>query len=240
MPISASKPGADPVARRETLFCAGAESLLHEFINAGGTPDRAVALFEMSALMIAGAGDTIGAAGHSTYANPAMDQIPAAPMSDGPGQLGSASKANPPLPEPSAIHSDAVGHANHAAKAIAVLPTAATETGRGHMFHADKANLPVPRPVSPLHLAAMGKVRQHAARTVLDSFRVRDGRAIGDVPWSSLDRLIADGGHEIALLRLLRDRGIPPNRNTPIRDLVSVREMEQLVQRAAEVSGADV
>ncbi|MBT1154321.1 hypothetical protein J1C56_01815 [Aminobacter anthyllidis] len=110
--------------------------------------------------------------------------------------------------------------------------------GAGHSFRANKAILPAPRPVSASYLKAAKSGAKQIALTVLDSFRVRDGRAIGDVPWSSLDRLISEGGREIAVLKMIRNKGVPPDHNSPIRLYVGVQELERIIQKAAELTDA--
>jgi hypothetical protein len=118
--------------------------------------------------------------------------------------------------------------------------TSRTHDRAGPQSLADKAQAAMPRPVSHIYLTAARKGAQHIALTVLDSFKVRDGRAIGDLPWSGLNRLIGMNTREASVLRMVRDNigGMPADPNTPLRDLIEAEELERIIQKAAELQDA--
>jgi len=154
------------------------------------------------------------------------------------GRSAYADRANGGLPSSPSPERSA-GRATISDKVMPVVPVAALPRDRaGPLIAAEKATLTVPRPVSPAYITAAKEGAKVLAITVLDSFKVRDGRPIGDVPWSSLDHLISAGGREVAVLKLVRNRGVPTDRNMPIRLLVGVQEMERIVQKAAEMVDA--
>ncbi len=184
-----------------------------------------------------------------------------------PGQSACADKAKLPSPAPLQSESEEAGHSSTADKATADAPifseTQAT-TGRpdraekasvhepvvapqgerpGHSSIADKATLAAPAPLSPSpgYLRAALRAAPSVARSVLDSFKVRDGRPIGDVPWSGIDRLIAANSREAHLLALIRQHinGTPADPNTPLRELIDADMLARLIQKAAELSDAD-
>jgi hypothetical protein len=97
---------------------------------------------------------------------------------------------------------------------------------------------PSPRPQSVSDIRAAGAVARHIARTVLDSFRVRDGRPIGDLRWDELERLRADNAMEASVLRQLLRHGNPASPGSLVRDTVSPETLERMIQRGAEVADA--
>lgn len=85
--------------------------------------------------------------------------------------------------------------------------------------------------------AASARVAKHLTITVFDTFRIRDGRGIGDVRYGELERLRASNAMEASLVRQLQRHGNPPH-DTKMRDFVKVEELQRMVQRAAEVADA--
>lgn len=205
-----------------------------KFHNNGGDYDTALAMLD--------AAYGKGSEGQVTRAGNGQPVTAPASLTndDGKGRPTRADEACHQLPAPSSTERAAQGHIEVAGKVTpTMLTSGATErNGAGQSAIADKAIPLAPRPVSPAYVEAAKKGAKIMAITVLDSFKVRDGRPIGDVPFSSIDRLIAEGGHEMMVLKLIRARGVPPDRNTPIRLLIGVQEMERIIQKAAEVADA--
>ena len=74
------------------------------------------------------------------------------------------------------------------------------------------------------------------AKSALDSFKIRDGRSIGDVKWCEIGRLIGMNTREAAVLRLIGKRyANVQNENAPIRDLIDSKTLERFIQEAAHV-----
>ena len=72
---------------------------------------------------------------------------------------------------------------------------------------------------------------------MLDSHRLSNGVAIGDVRWGSLHRMRSASARDAALLRLLINLG-NADPNAKVRDIVTTEVMERLIQKAAEMSDA--
>lgn len=109
--------------------------------------------------------------------------------------------------------------------------------------HDDCANARQPKPIvtpkSPTasQVAAMVKVAKESAITVLDSFKVRDGRAIGDVRVGELERLRSANAMEASVVRQIQRLGVF-NHDARVRDVVKPQELQRIIQRAAEVADA--
>ena len=188
------------------------------------------------------AGPTLPLGGHVKSAIQASEVVPPQRQSpsEGAGQLTDAAKAAPTMPAASEPHA-AAGQPLAADKAITSLPAVAPQgDGEGQFVVAIKAKQEVPRPVSPSYLAAARRAGPKLFTTALDSVKVRDGRAIGDVPWSGIERLIGANSREAHLLRLVRDAigGTPADPNTPIRELIDADSFARLHQKAAEHADA--
>lgn len=83
-------------------------------------------------------------------------------------------------------------------------------------------------------IAAAIAINQKIARTVLDSYRVRDGRSIGDVKWHEVERLRRDAGQEAAIFRQIQRQVNSAADDAKVRDLISADDLARFVQRAAE------
>lgn len=87
---------------------------------------------------------------------------------------------------------------------------------------------PAAPPVAYLDAARGGSRR--LANSLLDSFKVRDGRSIGDVRWNELERLANKSRIEAEVLNRLRKRGVPLDPTAKVRDLVTDEELTDIVQ----------
>jgi hypothetical protein len=75
------------------------------------------------------------------------------------------------------------------------------------------------------------KVAQKAAETVLDSFKIRDGRAIGDVSWGELERLHAANTKEANVIRALLNHA-QADSSAYVRDVVRASDLERMIKNA--------
>lgn len=190
---------------RETRFGIA----LAEFLNNGGTIQRAHELVDMAAEKMGGGGQQRG-----------------------------AGKADPAVPAAPRTNDAAKGLAGVAEKAARTVPAASPErNGAGHASLADKAGPSTPRPVSPAYIAAAKAGAEKIARTVLDSFKVRDGRSIGDVLVGELESLRAANAMEASVLRQIQRLGYADTR-MPVRAIVDPDTLARMIQRAAEVADA--
>ena len=76
------------------------------------------------------------------------------------------------------------------------------------------------------------------AKSVFDSFKIRDGRAIGDLTFGEIDRIRTTNVREAAVLRQVQKHCSYAESGAKVRDLVKREDMERFVQRAAEVADA--
>jgi len=86
--------------------------------------------------------------------------------------------------------------------------------------------------------AAAGKAALAAAVTIMDTTRVRDGRAIGDVAMGELPRLIGANRTEAALLELVRTRYANASPFARVREVIKVDDLQRMKQQAAEIADA--
>lgn len=86
--------------------------------------------------------------------------------------------------------------------------------------------------------AAMLRTRTRIAVTVLDSFRVRDGRPIGDVTFGELAALRGANLMEASLCRLIERHIANPAPDTKIRDAINADTLQRMIQKSAEIADA--
>ena len=118
-------------------------------------------------------------------------------------------------------------------------PAVPHSTAEGHEMAArQRATSIAPsagRDPTQVQIAAAKSVALHTARTVFDSFRVRDGRSIGDVRWHEIERLRATNAQEASsVLWQLQRHCVPANQDAKVREVVKAAELERMIQRAAE------
>ena len=114
----------------------------------------------------------------------------------------------------------------------------APQDGKGFAKDADKATQHPPSPVSRTYVEAMKANATVVAKSVFDSFKIRDGRAIGDLTFGEIDRIRTTNVREAAVLRQVQKHCAYAESGAKVRDLVKREDMERFVQRAAEVADA--
>lgn len=132
------------------------------------------------------------------------------------------------------------GHAKFAASHEGnALPRQPQASGAGRVSDAARPVTPCPpaREPSQAQRNAARRVAQTMAVTVLDTHRIRDGRAIGDVRFGELDRIRSSNTREAALLRLIQ-RHAQADDNMRVRDVVKAKDMQIMIQKAAEIADA--
>lgn len=85
-------------------------------------------------------------------------------------------------------------------------------------------------------LAEVIAMRAVVKPSVFESIKLRDGRSIGELRWSEIDRFIGANKREAALLKLVRDWAVPADPNARVSEIVSSAELERMVQKAAEIT----
>jgi hypothetical protein len=75
------------------------------------------------------------------------------------------------------------------------------------------------------------------AVTILDTFRVRDGRPIGDVRFGEVERLRAANAIEASIFAQIKEFANAPHA-AKIRDIIKPSQFQRIHQRAAEAADA--
>jgi hypothetical protein len=86
-------------------------------------------------------------------------------------------------------------------------------------------------------LEAAKKAHEAAARSVLDTFTIRDGRAIGDVRYGELERLVVTNAVEAAVLNQIRMH-VVADASAYVRDLIGAKRLAEMIE-AAKTEVAD-
>ena len=217
----------------EVEFDAGFELLLAKFLNNGGTIEASLLRVEAicerrSAGLLAGADEAcptlpaasppLGSEGHESVAGDVhLDGADASQPNDG-----------------------AVGHDGFAGKALVSAPAASSpeRNGAGHGSSAKQASEIVPRPVPPSYVETMKARAEATAKSVLDSFRLRDGRAIGDIIFGEIEMLRFENAREASVLRQVQRHAGNATANQTVREVIRPADLERMIQRAAEVADA--
>lgn len=85
--------------------------------------------------------------------------------------------------------------------------------------------------------AAAANVRNVVSITVLDTFKIRDGRAIGDVRFGEVERLRAASAMEAAIFERIQQHAVA-NSDAKIRDVITPKQFQRIQQLASEDADA--
>lgn len=107
-----------------------------------------------------------------------------------------------------------------------------------HASDGQKSALPPSREPSPQQRRAAADVRNVVSLTVLDTFKIRDGRAIGDVRFGEIKRLRTANAAEASIFQQIEERYAHAEHDSKLRDLLTVKIFQRMQQRAAEVADA--
>lgn len=94
----------------------------------------------------------------------------------------------------------------------------------------------VSRQPTPADRRAARKAAEAAAVTIMDTTRVRDGRAIGDIAMGELGTLIGANRYEAALLDLVRQHYRNASPFARVREIIKLKDLERMKQKAAEIA----
>lgn len=97
---------------------------------------------------------------------------------------------------------------------------------------------PSARPQSLGSIRGAAVAAKAIARTVLDSYKVRDGRCIGDVRMVEVERMRASNAMEASILRQIQRSGVPHTPDMLVREVIKPEQLDRFIQRAAEVADA--
>lgn len=204
------------------------------FRNNGGSFERAVALLQAAYGM-----------GNEGQCRRAQSQRAVADVSrhhdDGIGHSVGADEARYKHPISSSPNPIATGQAQRSAKDSEAVPVGdgTKLNGAGQSNRAVKAVMHLPRPVQPpVPPSAYREAAKLAAASVLDSYKLRNGRAIGDLTLGELEPLRAANNREAAVIRQVQKLAGNATMNQLVRDVIRVADLERAIQRAAEVADA--
>lgn len=101
----------------------------------------------------------------------------------------------------------------------------------------------LPKRVAPpktveAYVQAAKHVQKMVAMTVLDSFKVRDGRAIGDITFGELEGLRSENAREASIIRQIQRHAANVTADAKVRDIIKASDLERMIQRGAEVADA--
>lgn len=217
------------VVPRDVIF----ERAIALYLNNGGTIQEAKAILDRVAERMGGEGHRpCSREGHKALSNAVQ------PNDGDEGHRACFEKNISRVPSSPSQNSSA-GQMLSAVEALPHVPAAATKRdGAGQSGIVDQTSLIVPRPVSTGYIRAAKVASIEVARTVLDSYKVRDGRAIGDVSYGELRQLAKQNKMEAALCDMIEKHGVPPSQTTKIRLFISAERLERMIQKAAEVADA--
>jgi hypothetical protein len=108
--------------------------------------------------------------------------------------------------------------------------------GGGQAFVASQRSS-APAEPSPAQRRAAASVAKVVAITVLDTFKVRDGRSIGDVRHGELGRMASTNLREAKVFTQIMEFASAPS-DAKVRDIISAKELQRMIQKAAEYTDA--
>lgn len=203
------------------------------YLNNGGTVESARRIIDDIAGEMGGEGQSgFSDVGQVAVSNAALQN------DDGGDRFMSAEVANTPV-FPSSSPNSSAGQGLNSDKDTVRFPDAATQRDRAGQCHLSaKASALAPSPVSPSYIGAARKASVQVARSILDSYKVRDGRSIGDVTFGELDKMRRDGLMDASLFMQLQRHAANATPNQKVRDIVNADTLNRMVQKAAEVAEA--
>jgi hypothetical protein len=186
-----------------------------------------------------GSSRTDGEAGHSgCVAHAGHAPSPSTPL-PGEGQRNPDAHAGHAQPRQS-VEGEG-GQSVHEPLFLDASPPSPNDSSGGHdgvdTLRGDAPAAVAPKELPASAIAARGASAKVIAVTVLDTFRLSNGVAIGDVYWGSLHRLRNASARDAALLRQLINLGVADPQKK-VRDIVSVEQMQLMIQKAAELADA--
>lgn len=92
------------------------------------------------------------------------------------------------------------------------------------------------RPASQSKIDAMKRAADAIAVTIMDTHRMRNGRAIGDLQMHELTSLRAENVAEAALIRMIQNHSANADPFAKVREVVKVEDLQRFLQKAAEVA----
>lgn len=137
-------------------------------------------------------------------------------------------------------HDDDVGHTACAPLRQRTLAPSSSPipSGGGQRCSAYRPALdaaPARKPNPPRGLSAIASVQPTMARSILDTFKLRDGRVLGDVQWCELPLIAAENDRESRVLRAIHGYARNVDPSARVRDVVKPAFVENAIKTAEVV-----
>lgn len=234
--------GDEEIARRAAeLLTITARDMRGQTLRSGDQLPRAV---DGRRPLAPASQPTVDAAAQRGHAPRALEALPpaSAPAGEAGGQEGIAAKAVIAALPASPSDAAAAGQTSAANRAIrSVLAAAAPHhvgPGQPRIAHAASEFVPAPvvsrKPNPPRGLAAMAAAQAPLVRSVMDTFRLADGRPVGDVCWGEINGLIVANGREGRVLRAIRMHIAEAPGDALVRDIVRASVIEAALAEVPE------
>jgi hypothetical protein len=228
--------------------------------EAGGKPDKALSRFKDDVLSEPGLLDALAlgylrdiAQDMKGLTGGAIEQLPKGQRWNAPtrqtnereeGQRNVAEKANASVPSSRSPVAGEGAESLLSKDQMRSAPSSAQDrarTGQTSFAVTATGSMPPAREPSRSQLDGIIAARKSAAirvLTVFDSYKVRDGRSIGEVTFGEVGAMRAANMREAFLFGLIRNHVGYAETSASIRDLVNAETLERFVQKAAEMSDA--
>jgi hypothetical protein len=199
---------------------------LSEFLNNGGTIERAHALVDQAAEQMQGKGQVLHAA-------EAFLPVPDALQTHGDkGLTADAAKARSAMPaSPNTLEKGQEIAADEATDELPVSSTHPPEQGQAAFV--DKATAGVPRSggpgISRRGLAAIASVQGTIARSLFERTRLPDGRTLREVRWSELPRLAREYRSLSRVFTAIYKHAVPSDPSVTIDLIVKESELQEIL-----------
>lgn len=128
---------------------------------------------------------------------------------------------------------DGSGRSSTVTQERSAAPSHPIAGGRGHTIgETHYGSVPPVREPTPLQKTASFAAFVDSAKTVLDTFTVRDGRAIGNIYWRELAALQAENAIEAAVISGVRRSVANASPDARVRDVVKAKDLEDMIAKA--------
>lgn len=180
-------------------------------------------------------------AGQLTSASDGLDEI-ARPNISSQEDAGRADNAREGQVRFAGDNSGAMANHDLPRMAVAFMPSSGSGSrGETTKSVSARADTSLPSPGAPRGSAALKAIAQ-AVPSIFDNCRLSDGTKIGDLRYSQLDGIFARSARDAAIVWVVRNAGIPADRNMRVReyladkqiDLNKIDEAQSLIEHAAE------
>jgi gas vesicle protein len=129
--------------------------------------------------------------------------------------------------EKSEAHESCESHRSYGPSSPTKSTTSLSESIRthGHQFVSDKSRK-----------KALLAAHTEAAKTIMDTYKIRDGRSIGDIQFLELEGIRSANAQEAALIKLIMRHASNVDPVLKVRDVIKIDVLQGMIQKAAEAA----